>query len=375
LRILDCGLRIERSAPLRGGRIPIRNPQSAIRNFLSVFLLPLSFLHAGPPSPAAQDWKEIVALDAGPTQTPKNQAEALQLTRQQLLAQQKLLVEFLRKYPRDPQAFNARLRLTNIEASLASLDGNRRGLEQALAKFSELERTNGIPRSEAAEAGFRKVSLLFYLARGREAEMRDAIVTAAANYHTRYISDPRGPRVLVEAATICDSAPDTKRDLLETALRDTQEDGLRQRITDDLRRLDFLGRKPELKFTATNGQAFDLGKERGHPTVVVFWSADSPHSLVWMKEFVSSTEKLPKNACKIVTVSLDKDRKTLDEMSKELGLTYPTHFDGKGWENAISKPLGINAVPTVWIFDKGGRLRTLNARQNYLAAIQQLTAE
>lgn len=345
-------------------------------HFLAAFtLIGIHALQAGPPSPAENDWKEILALDAGPEATPRNSTEALQLTRQQLMAQQKLLTEFLRKYPRDPQAFNAHLRLTNIEATLASLDNNRRGLEQALAKFSELERTNGIPRAAAADAGFRKVSLLFYLARGREAEMRDAVVTSATNFHTRYLADPRGPRLLVEASTICDNAPDTKRDLLETALRDTQEEGLRQRINDDLRRLDFLGRKPELKFTATNGQTFDLSRERGHPTIVVFWSADSPHSLVWMKEFVTSTEKLSKTSCKFVTVSLDKDRKTLDDMTKELNLTYPTFFDGKGWENSISKPFGINAVPTVWIFDKGGRLRTLNARQGYLEAIQQLTTE
>lgn len=345
------------------------------RPLAALALLAVAPVHAGPPSPAEQDWKEIVALDAGPEQTPKNPAEAIQLTRQQLLAQQKLLLEFLRKYPRDPQAFEARLRLVNIDSTLASLDNNRRGLEQALAKFAELERTIGIPRSSAADAGFRKVSLLFYLARGRELEMRDTIVTSATNYHTRYISDPRGPRLLVEAATICDNAPDTKRDLLETALRDTQEEGLRQRINDDLRRLDFLGRKPELKFTATNGQSFDLSREKGHPTVVVFWAADSPHSLVWMKDFISATNKLPASKCKIVTVSLDKDRKTLDDMSKELGLDYPTYFDGKGWDNSISKPFGINAVPTVWIFDQTGRLRTLNARQDYVAAIQQLMGE
>lgn len=343
--------------------------------FLLLSLAAGVLLHAGPESPADQDWAAIISLDVGPATAPKSQAEAIQFTRQQLLSQQKLLTDFLRKYPRDANAFEARLRQTSIEATLASMENNRRKIEAALARFSELERTNGISRSLAADAGFRKVSLLFYLAQGREVEMRDVVVTSATNFHTRYLSDPRGARLLVEAATICDNAPATKRDLLEAALRDTQEEALKDRIKDDLLRLDFLGRKVDLKFPTTNGATFDLAKESGNPTAVVFWSAESPHSLVWMREFLTNTAKIPKTSCKIVTVSLDRDRKNFDEMTKELGLNYPSYFDGKGWENPLARRFGINAVPTVWLFDKNGRLRTLNARQDYLRAIQQLAAE
>jgi hypothetical protein len=58
-----------------------------------------------------------------------------------------------------------------------------------------------------------------------------------------------------------------------------------------------------------------------------------------------------------------------------LNFTWPINFDGKGWENAVARPLGINALPTVWILDKRGILRTLNARDSYDYWIQRLERE
>jgi hypothetical protein len=60
----------------------------------------------------------------------------------------------------------------------------------------------------------------------------------------------------------------------------------------------------------------------------------------------------------------------------KLGMSdWPTTCSGKGWEDSLVRRLGINALPTVFVFDKQGRLRTLNARQGYEPLIRKLIAE
>ena len=57
---------------------------------------------------------------------------------------------------------------------------------------------------------------------------------------------------------------------------------------------------------------------------------------------------------------------------RELHADWPTHFDGLGCTWAFPRSLGINALPTVWMIDKKGILRSINARANYETWIRQL---
>jgi len=106
--------------------------------------------------------------------------------------------------------------------------------------------------------------------------------------------------------------------------------------------------------------------------VLIFWSADSPHSLLWLRNFRATWDKLPKDQLKVVTVSLDTDRKLLAEKLAELPPSWVTQFDGKGWEGPLARSLGINALPSVWILDKKGVLQTLNAQADYETRIRLL---
>ena len=43
-------------------------------------------------------------------------------------------------------------------------------------------------------------------------------------------------------------------------------------------------------------------------------------------------------------------------------LTWPVYCDGRGWEGATVRSVGLNAVPTTWVLGRDGTLLTLNAR-------------
>jgi hypothetical protein len=320
-----------------------------------------------------EDWAAIEHLDAGPPQTPKTRQEALSYARTHLIGHRTALRTFLQRYPDDPRAVDARLRLASIAAAQGSMEGKQELIDDALRQLMTLEKDRSVPHAKQADIAFRRISLQMQTTRGRPEKIRETVVTAARNYADRFADDRRAPRLLVEAATLCDAK--TMRALLEQAQTLSREPALNARIADDLKRLDRLGAKLDLRFNTLQGSTVDLASLRGNVVVLLFWSADSPHSQLWLRGFRDSLRKIPSQDLRIISVSLDESRAAVESTLRELDANWPTHFDGKGWNNEIARPLGINAVPTVWILDKRGALRVINARDNYEIWIRNLLRE
>jgi peroxiredoxin len=324
---------------------------------------------------AGSDWAKVLKFDAGPSATPASHEEAVRIAHEFFGRQQAALRAFIAAYPSDPHALDARLRLISIQAAEGEMDQQPEQVRQALLAFMALERSPDTPPSRLADVAFRRISLEMQTFQGTKEQIRDAVVTAARNYAIHFPDDKRAPRLLVEAATECDDTPDTMRDLLTTARSLSKEPALDDRIADDMRRLNTLGTAVTAKFPTIQGDTIDLSALRGNVVVLIFWAAESPPSLIWLQRFCKDISRIPQQQLKIVMVSLDESRKDVDEAVRMLDLTWPINFDGKGWENAVARPLGINALPTVWILDKRGILRTLNARDSYDYWIQRLERE
>ncbi len=339
--------------------------------FLLAFFLPLILLQAGPD----EDWAVILELDKGPQVEPTSRDEALRLARAHFEKHRAAIRKFIADNPGDPRVFDAQLRLTSIDATEGSMAGKPTLVTEALRDLMRLEKTPGISRQRLADVTFRRISLQMQTISGRDQDIREAVVTAATNFATRFPEDVRSPRLLVEAATLCDEVPETMRDLLTRARELSDEAALDDRIADDLRRMDALGQPVEAKFKTIDGRTVDISRLRGQVVVMVFWAAESPHSLIWMRDFIETLRKIPKADLQIITVSLDETRASLDNALRAFEIDWPTYFDGKGWESAVARPLGINALPTVWVIDKRGNLRVLNARKSYLQWIRKLQLE
>jgi hypothetical protein len=322
-----------------------------------------------------EEWDYIVSLDAGPKKKPVTRDEAVLVARNHLLVQRKAIEQFLLRYPSDMRAFDARLKLARILAAEGKMANNQGQVDEALKLLGDLESSSGVSREKLADAGFARASLSMQSQKDNGEAARESIVWSAQNFTAKYPGDRRGPRLLVDAATVCDDVPNQKRDLLEEALRLTDEESLKRRIADDLRRVDLLGRPLELKMSSVSRGEIDLTKLRGNVVILIFWSADSPHSLLWLRDFRSAWETLPKDHLRVVTVSLDEDRGTFEGRFRAFRADWPTHFDGLGWRGPIARSLGINSLPTVWIIDKKGILRSINVRSSYETWISQLLRE
>ncbi len=65
----------------------------------------------------------------------------------------------------------------------------------------------------------------------------------------------------------------------------------------------------------------------------------------------------------------------LKTMVKERALPWPQFFDKENEANRFAEQFGITGIPTLWLIDKQGKLRFLNARNDLAGKIAKLMAE
>jgi len=340
--------------------------------FLSLLLclVPVVPAHAS----ADSEWQEILRLDAGPNIRLKERSTAVEAAHAHLLLQQKAMETFLARYPSDPRANDANMRLAAILITLGKLDNRADMVKRGESIYTAIESATNTPASRRADAAFALASLQMQGMRDRVTglPLQKPIAGLVRSFAAQYPDDRRSPRLLVEASTVCDSDPALKTALLNEARALSKQDDLNARIADDLKRIGFLGKKIDLSFDTIGGGHIDIADGSAPVTALLFWAASSPQSVIWLRDFRDFARSYRDRGLRVVAISLDDQRSTLDSMREQLHLTWPIAFDGKGWRGPLARPFGINAVPTLWLIDSNGVLRDLNARDTYRDQIPAL---
>ena len=322
---------------------------------------------------AEADWNSIVALDAGPQGQPQTAEAARTMVQAHLAKQERALRGFLAGHPKDARVFETRLRLARLLQIRGDMEDSEKLRTEGRRLLDELEKT-ATPQ-QRVELDFSKVSRLMRNLRQVTPQRRDELLAAARKFQTDHPGDRRIAALLAEVATLFDAQPKTKEALLTEAQPLASDDELKGRIADDLKRVRLLGAEVPLGFTSVQGREIKLADLRGQPVLVVFFAAFSPPSLAAITSVQRAVAELPRGSVQVLGVGLDEKRETLDAVMKSRSVTWPVAFDGKGWESPLVRGFGINALPTVWLIDARGRLRSLNALENTAAQIRQFSAE
>lgn len=331
--------------------------------FLAILILPATI---------RADWNSVTLLDAPLPRLSPDPAKAREAMARHLSLQITANENFLKENPGDPHAWESRVRLASANARLASLSADRAGVNRGIEELRKLEKT-APDEGLRAEAMFRRISLQWQDLGGTPDVRRENAAASARSFARSFPNDRRSARLLGEAAALSTSHPAEKSLLLEEAIALCTEEALMQRLQDDRKQLGLLGKPVDLAFTATDGTRVDLAARRGDVTAVVFWSPESAPSIVWLGYFAKFASGVP--GLRVVTVSLGRSRTDLDAAMRSLGITWPTQFDGRGWENGVARKFGINTLPTLWLINRRGELVYLNARESYEHRINELLSK
>lgn len=77
----------------------------------------------------------------------------------------------------------------------------------------------------------------------------------------------------------------------------------------------------------------------------------------------------------IVGISLDPDKEALTRFIKKEKIPWPQYYDPAGETNRLAQTFGITGIPVVWLVDRHGLLRQLNARQDQEQKVEALLKE
>jgi peroxiredoxin len=266
--------------------------------------------------------------------------------------------------------FEASLRLARLLQIRGDFEQSARARQEAGRILANLEKT--VTPEQLPELEFAKISRLMRGLRSPDTAQRSELLAATRKFQASFPNDRRLAALLTEVATLFDIQPKTKEALLADAQPLAIDEELKSRIDDDLKRVRLLGQIVPLNATTVEGRSVNLEEFRGKPLIVIFCASFSPPSTAAIGSVQRAIKELPKGSVQLLGVSLDDRPEQVAALRKEQGISWPVAFDGKGWHGPLVRALGINTLPTVWLLDANGRLRSLNALHGTAAQVREL---
>jgi peroxiredoxin len=139
--------------------------------------------------------------------------------------------------------------------------------------------------------------------------------------------------------------------------------------------------RPAMEFAVEllSGEKFDLAKQKGKVILIDFWATWCPpcrEGIVHLKEYF---DQFKGRGFEIIGISLDADRKKVDDYLAAEKLKWKIAFSGKAWNDDIARLYSINLIPAYWLIDRWGILRDfgthLRDKDNMKRAIEKLLTE
>jgi peroxiredoxin len=137
----------------------------------------------------------------------------------------------------------------------------------------------------------------------------------------------------------------------------------------------LLGKPIDLQFKALDGRDVSLAAMRGKVVLIDFWATWCPPCVQEVPGIKALYEKFHSGGLEVIGISLDDKKEDLLSFVKQNKIEWPQYFDELGAENKIAKKFGIEELPTMWLIDKQGLLRDVDAAGSLSEKVQKLPTE
>jgi thiol-disulfide isomerase/thioredoxin len=155
-----------------------------------------------------------------------------------------------------------------------------------------------------------------------------------------------------------------KRLLEEVVASDVAAPEVAARAKAMLKATGAVGQPLELSFTAADGKAVDIQKMKGKVVMIDFWASWCGPCMMTLPRIVKFYEEYRPKGFEIVGINMDKDQRAMNGALQRFKMTWPQYFDGLGWGNKFAVEYGVTGIPSVWLVDKKGVLRSMETPED-----------
>lgn len=329
-------------------------------------------------------WQEVekqletlVAMPADQPENPQQMAEFRRAQGEKLAAAAEKVRQFHTKYPTHANATEAKEHEKGLLTVAARL-----GETNAIARLEKLEqaRLDDPTLSEDERLQLRLERLqreAGVLAKGDMnvmlTEMESGVRKLQKEFPKR--TEFAGLLLQIGEARLNRGEAEKARSLAKEILEGKPDPELKEAGEQLLAKLDRVGKPLNIKFTAVDGREVDVANMKGKVVLVDFWATWCAPCMAELPNVKATYEKLHDKGFEIVGISFDRDIDKLKQIVAREKMTWPQYFEGKGEGNKYGEEFAISGIPTMWLVDKKGVLRELNARENLDEKVKKLLAE
>lgn len=187
---------------------------------------------------------------------------------------------------------------------------------------------------------------------------------------------PNEGEVYAELLFVADHAPGERATaLLNQILAWPAPKAVQDKTRGVLLKQSSLGQPFDRQLPALNGTALHLSEFKGKVVLIDFWASWCPPCREKLPEIKTLYRESQSKGFEIVGISFDDDLGKLRRFLETEGIAWPQVADGKGWDGPRAAEFGITSLPSMWLIDRQGRLRDVDARENLQVSVRRLLDE
>ena len=330
------------------------------------------------PSDASEKFliDEIVRLsDSGkPVSSPQGAAGKRAADRMKVVAH---IDELLRRYPKTEFKEQALTIKLGVVAKLARVNPD---YLRMLLQLTEQISKSDVGGELACESAFYSIQA-FVLGARKEAMPEDRRLVGTFERYEAFLEDCReSKRAAVIQASLIRTALAMKR--IERAERELAvmkkgfpDHQATRRASGEVYRATGVGKPFEFSYPITDGTTVCSQDYVGRVLVVHFWAFWHKASLEQLSEIARLNAVYEDQGLALISVTLDAECGWAAGAGKKSKMTWPICCEGKGFEGEVAVAHGVTALPSFFVIDRKGILRSTDPGDKLDSLVRQLLGE